>query len=57
MPGVTLVPYPIQSPELGLAGWWHDPGAFAFLLREYGKYLLTTARLVVARPQSATAGS
>ncbi len=45
MPGVKLVPYPVANPELGLDGWWHDPAAFAFLIREYSKYLLAAARV------------
>lgn len=47
LPGVTLVPYPVASPDLHLENWWHDPEPFTFLTREYGKYLLTAARLVV----------
>jgi uncharacterized SAM-binding protein YcdF (DUF218 family) len=50
MPSVTLIPYPVSSPELHLDAWWHDPAATMFLAREYGKYLLAAVRLLVASP-------
>jgi len=48
MPGVKLTPYPIAGPGLHLADWWSDPEAFGLLVREYGKYLLASARLVLS---------
>ena len=47
MPGVTLQAVPISNPAVDLADWWMHPGTFALLLREYGKYLLTVARLAL----------
>ena len=44
MPNVELIPYPVPSPHLTFEGWWHDPGAFGLLAREYGKYLVANAR-------------
>ncbi len=44
MPDIALIPYPVPSPHLSFAGWWHDPGAFGLLAREYGKYLVANAR-------------
>ncbi len=44
MPDVDLIPYPVASPHLSFAGWWHDPGAFGLLAREYGKFLVANAR-------------
>ncbi len=57
MPGVTLIPYPVSNPELRLEAWWHEPQPLLLLAREYGKYLLAEARLLVATPaaQPATA--
>ncbi|HVY20236.1 MAG TPA: YdcF family protein [Bauldia sp.] len=48
MPRVTLIAYPVSNPELHLTEWWGDPEAFSLLVREYGKYLLTAARLAIA---------
>ena len=44
MPDIELIPYPVASAHLAFAGWWHDPGAFGLLAREYGKYLVANAR-------------
>jgi uncharacterized SAM-binding protein YcdF (DUF218 family) len=55
MPGVTLIPYPVSNPELRLTEWWSNPGAFALLIREYGKYLLTATRQVFVRSNAAPA--
>jgi uncharacterized SAM-binding protein YcdF (DUF218 family) len=48
MPQVKLIAYPVLNPELHLASWWGDREAFSLLAREYGKYLLTVARLAIA---------
>ncbi len=48
MPAVKLIAYPVLNPELHLANWWGDGEAFSLLAREYGKYLLTAARLAIA---------
>lgn len=55
MPEVELVAYPVSNPELHLDDWWHDANAFGLLMREYGKYLLTAARQVLALSPPATA--
>jgi uncharacterized SAM-binding protein YcdF (DUF218 family) len=52
MPAVRLIPYPVASPELRLTDWWRDPPTLGFLLREYGKYLVAAARLIIAPSQS-----
>jgi uncharacterized SAM-binding protein YcdF (DUF218 family) len=44
MPDIELIPYPVPSGHLAFDGWWHDPGAFGLLAREYGKYLVANAR-------------
>ncbi|MEJ0013961.1 MAG: YdcF family protein [Bauldia sp.] len=48
MPQVKLIAYPVSNPELHLAEWWGNSEAFGLLVREYGKYLLTAARLAIA---------
>jgi uncharacterized SAM-binding protein YcdF (DUF218 family) len=57
MPRVALLAYPVTNPELHLAEWWREPEAFSLLVREYGKYLLTAARLAIAPPPAASATS
>jgi uncharacterized SAM-binding protein YcdF (DUF218 family) len=41
MPGVTVVPYPID-PESIPKGWWHNPHALRVLHGEYAKYLASS---------------
>ena len=48
MPDMRLLAVPISNPDLDLADWWKRPRTFALLAREYGKYLLTVARLALA---------
>ncbi len=48
MPTVKLIPYPVTNPELHLNDWWTNATAFGLLVREYGKYLLATARVKFA---------
>lgn len=55
MPRVALVPYPVSNPELHLTEWWGNAEAFGLLVREYGKYLLTAARLAIAPSPAAPA--
>lgn len=43
MPHVKLVPYPVESENLKLSGWWHDPNALWVLHLEYAKYLGSVA--------------
>jgi uncharacterized SAM-binding protein YcdF (DUF218 family) len=50
MPRIRLIPYPVSNPELHLGDWWRSPYAFALLLREYGKFLLAEARLLLPPP-------
>ncbi len=44
MPDIKLIAYPINKPELHLADWWRDSGAFEIIGREYGKFLVAEAR-------------
>ena len=50
-----LIAFPVSNPELHLGDWWRDPDAFGLLLREYGKYLVAEARLMLARAMPGTA--
>lgn len=55
--GVDVIAYPVSNPDLRLSDWWHEPGPFWFLLREYGKYLVAAARNALPAPKTAAAGS
>jgi uncharacterized SAM-binding protein YcdF (DUF218 family) len=55
MPGVTLVAFPVSSPDLDLRRWWRDPAALSLLLREYGKYLAAETRLLLPAGRTANA--
>jgi uncharacterized SAM-binding protein YcdF (DUF218 family) len=44
--GVRLVPYPVYSRELDLAGWYRDPATIRLLIREYVKYTLASFRII-----------
>ncbi len=57
MPDIELVAYPVSNPELHLGDWWRDPVAFQLLAREYGKFLLVTARNAFGVPATATAAT
>ena len=39
MPGVRLVPYPVQEEDIADGKWWLDPHALRTLHVEYAKYL------------------
>ena len=39
MPGVRLVPYPVEQGSIDLSGWWRHPRTTLLLQREYAKYL------------------
>jgi uncharacterized SAM-binding protein YcdF (DUF218 family) len=44
LPGAELIPYPVAHPDLNLRDWWRTSHAFSLLFREYGKYLVVSAR-------------
>lgn len=44
--GVRLVPYPVYSKDLDLAGWYRDPATIRLLIREYVKYTLASFRII-----------
>ena len=50
MPGVRLEPYAVEPADINLAGWWHDLRALRVLQGEYVKYLFSTVRNAVDRP-------
>jgi uncharacterized SAM-binding protein YcdF (DUF218 family) len=39
MPGVVLVPYPVEPDNINFRRWWRDPHSFRVLQGEYIKYL------------------
>jgi uncharacterized SAM-binding protein YcdF (DUF218 family) len=57
MPDIELIAFPISNPALRFADWWRSPPTFAFLVREYGKYLVANARRLMPTPNQASAGT
>lgn len=49
LPGATLVPYPVASPNLQLDAWWLHPRSGWLIVREYLKFLNAYVRLVIGR--------
>lgn len=49
LPEVELHAYPVYSSGLHLRAWWHNGGTIRLLMREYVKYTLARARIVVNR--------
>ncbi len=41
MPGVSLVPYPVEPASVNVKGWWVKPHTLRLLQGEYLKYLAT----------------
>jgi uncharacterized SAM-binding protein YcdF (DUF218 family) len=41
MPGVQLMPYPVEQESINLADWWEHPRTIFLLHREYAKYLVS----------------
>jgi uncharacterized SAM-binding protein YcdF (DUF218 family) len=41
MPGVQLMPYPVEQESIDLANWWEHPRTIFLLHREYAKYLVS----------------
>jgi uncharacterized SAM-binding protein YcdF (DUF218 family) len=39
MPGVRLLPYPVQEDDVDVGTWWNDAHTFRVLHLEYAKYL------------------
>jgi len=49
MPGVTVLPYPVEQDRIDLAGWWRHPRTIFLLHREYVKYLASFITTSMAR--------
>ena len=49
MPGVTLLPYPVEQENVELGDWWRHPGTVQLLQREYMKYLASFVATGMAR--------
>jgi uncharacterized SAM-binding protein YcdF (DUF218 family) len=57
MPTVRLIPHAVPSRHYHLADWWRHPATIRMLIGEYSKYLLSLARLAVARAKARIDGS
>ena len=44
MPGATLVPYPVATPDLDARGWWKSRKGQRIIVLEYCKYLAILGR-------------
>ncbi|HTP77628.1 MAG TPA: YdcF family protein [Rhizomicrobium sp.] len=49
MPGVRLLPYPVEPESMNMASWWR-PGTLHLLHNEYLKYLASFVMTAVDRP-------
>jgi hypothetical protein len=47
MPGVTLLPYPVETPWSNPTFWGSHPGAAGRMAIEYGKFLIVRLREAV----------
>jgi hypothetical protein len=45
LPGITLIAYPVVSPQRRAEGWWSDPASAKLLMLEYLKYIVANARI------------
>ena len=57
MPTVKLIPHAVPSRHYHLSEWWRHPPTIRILVSEYTKYLLSLARLAVARLSASIEGS
>ena len=47
LPGITLIPYPVATPELNARAWWRNQHDARRMTLEYTKYLIILAREAV----------
>ena len=47
MPEIKLIPYPIESDQIEISGWWYQPNTARVLTSEYNKYLISFVRLKI----------
>jgi len=47
MPEIKLIPYPIESDQIEISGWWYQPNTARVLTSEYNKYLISFVRLQI----------
>jgi uncharacterized SAM-binding protein YcdF (DUF218 family) len=52
MPGVELLPYPVEQERINLAGWWRHPNTIFLLHREYLKYLVSVITTNMAKARA-----
>jgi len=44
MPGATLIPYPVATPDLDARGWWKSRKGQRIIVLEYCKYMAILGR-------------
>jgi uncharacterized SAM-binding protein YcdF (DUF218 family) len=54
LPGVTLIAYPVVTPQRRAEGWWTHPGSARLLMLEYLKYIAANARIRLDPTPAAT---
>ena len=47
LPEIKLIPYPIESDQFEISGWWYQPSTARILTSEYNKYLVSFVRLQI----------
>jgi uncharacterized SAM-binding protein YcdF (DUF218 family) len=45
LPGVSLIAYPVVSPQRRAEGWWSHPSSAKILMLEYLKFIVANARI------------
>jgi len=54
LPGVTLIAYPVVTPQRRAEGWWSRPASAKLLMLEYLKYIAANARIRLDPQPTAT---
>jgi uncharacterized SAM-binding protein YcdF (DUF218 family) len=54
LPGVTLIAYPVVTPQRRAEGWWNDSASAKLLMLEYLKYVVANARIRLDPSPTAT---
>jgi uncharacterized SAM-binding protein YcdF (DUF218 family) len=54
LPGVTLIAFPVVSPQRRAEGWWSHPSSAKILMLEYLKYIAANARIRLDPTPAAT---
>jgi uncharacterized SAM-binding protein YcdF (DUF218 family) len=57
MPGIRLLPYPVEPAGASMEGWWARPGTLKLLHGEYAKYLAAVVMNSLHRGEAKFSGS